>query len=495
MNIPFRKLELIDAEQAKIMMPSTGVHPQSRNSPVAVSDQGDDIRNPNVWTDSHGDIRNAKAFAALSKGKVLFVTTRNKWLQWFENKWTLCEKEEHVAFAKKCCTKILNEASSVFSERPELGRRLIQEAVNAHNLPRIQAMLKLAVSEPDMAITDRELDTNPYQLGVSNGIVDLRTGLHAENLPQNHISRYCNAEYEDDAVCPQWERFLLQIFDEDVETIESVQRLLGYTLTGLVTEEVAVICFGYGSNGKSVFSNVIFKIFGSYAITAPSTLMTTRRSDDASPRNDLASLAGARYVSVNEFQAGDRLDEQVIKMIAGREPITARFLHKEFFEFMPTFTTWVRTNHKPIITGDDDGIWRRLVMLRFGRTFSEYEKDPYLEEKLLAEKEGILQWILEGTRMYLADGLKLSPRIRAEHAKYRNESDLLGEFLSDVMEIDEEVKINQKDAYQAWGNWCQTNGFRVSAKKSFTQRLAERGFPEGKSGNYRYYVGMKIKLT
>ena len=132
-------------------------------------------------------------------------------------------------------------------------------------------------------------------------------------------------------------------------------------------------------------------------------------------------------------------------------------------------------------------------MLRFGRTFSEYEKDPYLEEKLLAEKEGILQWILEGTRMYLADGLKLSPRIRAEHAKYRNESDLLGEFLSDVMEIDEEVKINQKDAYQAWVNWCQTNGFRVSAKKSFTQRLAERGFPEGKSGNYRYYAGMKIK--
>jgi putative DNA primase/helicase len=286
---------------------------------------------------------------------------------------------------------------------------------------------------------------------------------------------------------------LNQIFQEDEETIESVQRLLGYTLTGLVTEEVLVICYGHGSNGKSVFSNVIHNIFGGYATTSPPSLLTARKADDTSPRNDLAALAGARYVSINELQAGDRLDEQVVKMLAGREPISARFLHREYFEYMPNFTAWLRTNHKPIITGGDDGIWRRLVVLAFRRKFDDDEKDPALEGKLLEERDGILQWMLEGTSKYLKDGLKLSPRIRQENAVYRKDSDLIGEFLDDVMEVDSAAKINQQTAYEEWQTWCKDNGFRVSSKKSFTQRLAERGYPEGKSGGNRYYVGLRTQ--
>jgi len=445
--------------------------------------------------ESHGDIRNAKAFASLASGELIYVTTRGRWLKWDKTRrWILCEKEEEVAFAKMCCARILGAASSIFGQDHERGKKMISQAITAHNLPRIQAMLRLAISEPDMAVTDRELDTNPYQLGVLNGVVNLKTGEHIDNQPHYYITRYCNANFEDDAVCPNWIRFLYQIFEEDEATIESVQLLLGYTLTGLVTEEIAVICYGVGSNGKSVFGNVINQILGGYSTTAASTVLTTRRSDDASPRNDLAALAGARYVSINELQAGDRLDEQVVKMIAGREPISARFLHKEFFEYMPTFTAWLRTNHKPIVTGEDDGIWRRLVLLRFNRKFSDGEKDPNLEEKLLAESQGILQWMLEGARKYFADGLRLSPRILHEHAKYRTESDLLGEFLADVMQADANAKINQNTAYEAWTNWCKLNGFRLSTKKSFTQRLAERGFPDGKSGSNRFYVGLKLQV-
>ena len=291
--------------------------------------------------------------------------------------------------------------------------------------------------------------------------------------------------------CPRWVSFLDQIFDSDVETIESVQRLLGYTLTGLVTEEVLVICHGYGSNGKSVFNNVVQRIMGGYSRTAPTSLLSARRSDDSSPRNDLAALAGARYVSVNELQAGDRLDEQVVKQLAGREAISARFLHKEFFEYMPTFTAWLRTNHKPVVTGGDDGIWRRLVLVPFKRKFEDHEKDSDLEAKLMAERDGILMWMLEGTRKYLQDGLKLSPRVRAEAAQYRKDSDRIGEFLEDIMEADAGAKINQQTAFKEWDDWSKANGFRPSSKKSFTQRLAERGYSEGKSGRERFYVGLK----
>jgi len=451
------------------------------------------IPNSTLQLESYGDIRNAKAFAQSSRGQFLFVATRESWLKWQQEQWRLCEKEEHVAAAKDVCNQILNAASAVFRENQETGKKLLQDAVTAHNLPRIMAMLKLAVSEPEMATTDKELDSDPYKLGVGNGVVDLRSGLRYFNQPEFKVTRYCNADFVEDATCPRWISFLHQIFQEDEETIKSVQRLLGYTLTGLVTEEVLVICYGHGSNGKSVFSNVIHNIFGGYATTSPPSLLTARKADDTSPRNDLAALAGARYVSINELQAGDRLDEQVVKMLAGREPISARFLHREYFEYMPNFTAWLRTNHKPIITGGDDGIWRRLVVLAFRRKFDDDEKDPDLESKLLEERDGILQWMLEGTSKYLKDGLKLSPRIRQENAVYRKDSDLIGEFLEDVMEVDSSAKINQQTAYEEWQTWCKDNGFRVSSKKSFTQRLAERGYPEGKSGGNRYYVGLRTQ--
>ena len=445
-----------------------------------------------VPLDSYGDIRNAKAFAHKWRGKLVHVTTRDAWLKWDEERWKLCEKDEHIACAKECSADILLSASAAFANDQDKGKKLIADAMAAHNLPKILAMLKMAVSEPNMAVTDRELDANSMLLGVQNGVVDLSKGQLLSNQPDMLITRYCEASFAEDMPCPRWASFLDQVFNSDTETIESVQRLLGYTLTGLVTEEVLVICFGYGSNGKSVFNNVIQRIMGGYSRTAPSTLLAARRADDSSPRNDLAALAGARYVSVNELQAGDRLDEQVVKQLAGREAIAARFLHKEFFEYMPTFTAWLRTNHKPIITGEDDGIWRRLVLIPFQRKFEAHDQDPQLEATLMKERDGILMWMLEGTRMYLKERLKLSPRIKSEAARYRKDSDLIGEFLADKTEADPNAKLNQGTLYQWFHEWCEANGLRQHSKKTFTQRLAERGFGEGRSNGVRYYHGLKM---
>ena len=441
--------------------------------------------------DSYGDMRNAKAFAHKWRGQLVHVTTRDAWLKWQDRRWGLCEKDEHIACAKECSTEILASASATFASDQEKGKKLIADAMAAHNFPKIMAMLKMAVSEPKMAVTDRELDANSMLLGVQNGVVDLSKDQLLFNQPDMLITRYCEASFAEDMPCPLWMSFLDQVFVGDEETIESVQRLLGYTLTGLVTEEVLVVCFGYGSNGKSVFNNVVQRIMGGYSRTAPPSLLAARRADDSSPRNDLAALAGARYVSVNELQAGDRLDEQVVKQLAGREAIAARFLHKEFFEYMPTFTAWLRTNHKPIITGEDDGIWRRLVLVPFQRKFEAHEQDPQLEAKLMEERDGILMWMLEGTRKYLKDGLKLSPRIKMEVASYRKDSDLIGEFLADKTEADPNAKLVQTTLYDWFQEWCKANGLRQHSKKTFTQRLAERGFGEGRSNGERYYHGLK----
>lgn len=448
---------------------------------------------PLIQLESHGDIRNSRAFANRWRDQLLYVATRDRWLRWEDGRLQLCEKEEHLSYAKSLCADLMSAATAVFNQDPDKGKRLLQDAMAAHNLPKITAMLKLAVSEPGMAVTDRELDADPYLLGLQNGVVDIRTGRLLINRPELLITRFCNASYVEAATCDRWQAFLNEVFDGDTETIECVQRLLGYSLTGLVTEEILVICYGYGSNGKSVFNNVVHRIFGGYARTAPPALLTARKPDDSGPRNDLAMISGARYVSINELQAGDRLDEQTVKLLAGREPISARFLYQELFEYMPTFTAWMRTNHKPIITGEDDGIWRRLVILPFKRKFTDEEKDPHLEEKLMAEADGILQWMLEGARKYFKDGLQLSKIIRAEHASYRKESDMLGEFLEDQTDIAIDAKENQSDLFSRWRYWCEVNGVRHGSKKTFTQRLAERGFTEARSNGGRFYTGLKLK--
>jgi putative DNA primase/helicase len=325
-------------------------------------------------------------------------------------------------------------------------------------------------------------------------VVDLRDGQYLINQPSLKITRYCNASFDVDASCTRWKIFLDEIFAHDTATIACVQRLLGCTLLGLASEEKLVICYGSGSNGKSVFSNIVHKIMGGYSITAPPSMLTTRRQGDSGPRNDLAALTGARYVSINELQAGDRLDEQVVKMIAGREPISARFLHQEFFEFTPTFTPWLRTNHKPIIYGVEEGIWRRLVLLNFGVQIPDDKKDSSLEDKLFAERDGILMWMIEGARLFLREGLCISLSMRNDLLGYRGDSDLLGEFLSDTTWASNSVadRVEQKLFYTSYRMWSAVNGSRPMAKKSFTQRLVERGYKETKSGGDRFYAGLKL---
>lgn len=442
--------------------------------------------------DSQGDIRNAKAFAQAARGEFLYVSTRDCWLRWMKDQWHICEKQEEFAKAKQVCAQMLTAAHAVWVHEPERGKRLLREAEQAHTLPRITAMLKLAISEQDMAVTDRELDRDPYLLGVRNGVVNLRAGTNHPNLPGMHITRYCNASFDAAATCERWLLFLDEIFASDAETIACVQRLLGLTLLGIPNEEVLIICYGHGANGKSVFSNVVHHIMGGYAVTAPSTLLTARRADDTGPRSDLAALAGARYVSINELQAGDRLDEQVVKAIAGREPISARFMYRDFFQFLPSFTPWLRTNHKPIITGEDDGIWRRLVMLKFGRRFTQAQQDPYLEDTLLAERNGILRWMVEGAQKYQDVGINPSTSMLAELRTYRQDSDLLGEFLADKTRSELAEQILQPLLYNCYSHWCIESGVRPISKKQFTQRLAERGFSEKKSGGKRYYVGLTL---
>ena len=440
-----------------------------------------------------GDIRNGRAYAAMHRGKLLFVKPMARWFRWNETRWAICLCGDEMEAAKETANRLFDEAARVAATDPTRGKPLLTHALQTQNLPRLEAMIRLASSEPCMVIGEAgRLDADPWLLGVKNGVVNLKTGTLLAPDPKMLITKQANAKFLPEEDCPKWMEFLNQIFNDDVETIESVQRLLGYTLTGSTTEEKMVICYGHGANGKSVFSNVVSNIIGEYFTVGPNCLLVARDKSDNSVRNDLAKLFGTRLISVNELAAGARLDEQVIKQLAGREPISARFLHKEFFDFMPTGKVWLRTNHRPIIIGEDDGIWRRLVLLHFKRKFFEEEQDIHLEEKLLQEREGILAWMVRGAVKWQQYGLVLSPTILSELRAYRTESDLLGEFLADKTTVSASGRVGQSELFLKWRSWCEECGLRAGSKTSFTRKLSERGYDEAKSNGRRFYQGLEV---
>lgn len=445
---------------------------------------------PPVDWSLQGDIRNARFFADLWNGQLAYIPERRKWMHWQSGRWAMCVAGEEIERAKETCQAIYAAAGKELAKDPEKSQRLVRDAAQAHLSQRIKAMVDLARSDPTLSVSSTRLDAHSHLLGVGNGVVDLRKAVLRPNEQGLLITRCCDANYDPEAECPRWMQFLDEAFQTDQATITSVQRLLGYTLTGLSAEEFLIFCVGFGANGKSIFGNVVAHIMGEYAKTAPSSLLAARRGDDHSPRSDLAMLDGARMVSVNELPAGMRLDEQIVKQLAGREPISARPLYGEFFTFQPRFTVWVRTNHKPIIKGDDDGIWRRVVILPFRRKFNSHEQDPYLETKLLAERDGILRWMVEGAQQYLSQGMYFSPVMQQERKKFRKDSDMLGEFLEECIVVVPGGKVEQSKLYTSWTVWCQQNGTQAGSKKTFTERMAERGFPAGKSDRKRFYLGL-----
>lgn len=440
----------------------------------------------------HGDVRNARHFTAMFIGRLLYIHGLKKWLRWSDDRWVLCNKGQEIEAAKHAAQTMMGDASASLAVDPDQGKWRVKEAVAAHHVSRIEATLKLARSEPGMSADQADLDADPTLLGVGNGVVDLKSGRLIPNRPDMLITSHCAADYDFPTACPRWIQFMAEVFAGDQATIDAVQQLLGYTLTGLNTEEIIVFCIGFGANGKSIFGNILHRVIGGYSKVAPHSLLAARRRDDHSARGDIAMLQGARLASVNELPGGMLLDEQAVKALAGREPISARQLYGEFFTFDPRFTVWVRTNHRPIVKGDDDGIWRRIVVLPFRQKFEGANRDPHLEAKLWAERNGILRWMIEGARLYLAAGnIALSPAILAEQRQYRRESDLLGEFLADCTIIDPVGRVLDKDLFNRWCRWCEGNGHRAGTKTSYTQRLAERGHAMIKSNGHRFYSGLR----
>ncbi len=282
-----------------------------------------------------------------------------------------------------------------------------QMAYTMRNLKGISSttdMLKI-----DLTVSVEDFDRHDYLLCLNNGVFDLKAGEFREHKREDLITKYTDVAYKPEAECHLWQQFLENTFLSDKELIRCVQKICGRCLTGDVSEQHFYILYGSGQNGKSVFTETLRKVLGNYAKTLEASSLLVKNNDNI--RNDIAKLKGARFVSASEPPAGRKLDEGLIKLLTGGDMVTARFLHKEFFDFKPTFKMFLITNHLPEIMGVDKGIWRRIIVIPFSVCIPDAEKDPDLLSKLTQPDalSGFLNWLIEGYKLWCQEGLEPLP--------------------------------------------------------------------------------------
>lgn len=445
---------------------------------------------------AYGDTLNGRHFAEIYRGELLYCYPRGKWLHFDGMRWSWCTESEPLQAAKATAGALLEQALEAFQNDPQSvdAKKVLAQAKDAFNLKRLQAMITCAASEPGMHIGEmNELDCDPLLLGCENGVIDLRTGDLLTPTPEQLITKSVKAQYEPDAYCPRWERFLHEVTLGDADTIDYLQKMAGYFLTGLVSEEVLHFFHGYGRNGKSVFANVLTRLLGDYVLTAPAEMLM--KKDRGSVTNDVARLVGIRLLMANETRNGQAFDDLMLKTLVSTERMSARFLYQEYFDFWPTHKILIRGNHKPLIADETDGAWRRIRLVPFDLRLNEEEVDPQLESKLMEEVEGILAWSVQGCIAWQKDGLEPSARINSASACYRTECDLVGEFLEEYT-LDPQGQISQQTLWDEWREWCQRNGVREGSKKAFTRKLEGRGIrPHGWKNSVRQYSGVRKKTS
>lgn len=362
----------------------------------------------------------------------------------------------------------------------------------------LQNAMKLMQATYTIRLTAEDLDAHKNLLCVKNGVVDLKTGMLYEHRPELHMTQLVDIEYHPDASSARWEQFLVEVMPDMPDMPPFLQRLVGYGITGEVSEHAMAIHYGRGSNGKSIFLDTLRSLFGSISSVADWSSFERKQNGAGAARPDLVRLRGARLVTVNEADARASIDEAQIKRMASGDLITARGLHQNEIEFYPNFLLQMATNAKPDIRGADEGIWRRVKLIPWTRFFAPDERDHGLAKTLLGEGEGILAWAVRGAVEWYASGLQEPLRVRNATQEYREAADILGGFIDEAahggwLVPEENKKVPSAWAYSLYKKWALTQSYSerdMLSQKAFKAALEERGFNVKRTNKGSMFLGL-----
>lgn len=438
------------------------------------------------------DLGNAKRLVAHYGEQIRYCFAWKKWLCWDGKTWSIDDDGQIIRLAKETVKRIYQEAAgeSDFNIRSNIARW----ALRSEEEKKIRAMISLAQSEEGVPISPGALDSDLFLLNCQNGTINLQTGKLMPHDPKNFITKIIPVEYNPNADYPTWIEFLDTIFNWNYDIIRFIQRAVGYSLTGSISEQCLFLLHGTGANGKSTFVKTVSKLLGDFAQASDFETFLVK-NNDSGIRNDLARMKGKRFISAVETDAGKRLAETVIKQLTGGDTISTRYLFAEFFDFIPTFKIWLAANHKPNIRGTDHAIWRRIKLIPFNVTIPDEKQDKGLDDKLKAELPGILAWAVQGCLEWQTAGLQTPDEVKNATSEYRNEMDVVGLFLDEcclVKPESTEVKTVSGKLYEVYKDWCEGNGEHALNNQKFGKRLSEKGLRSGKTSGKNWWYGIGV---
>ncbi|MCM3665541.1 phage/plasmid primase, P4 family [Mesobacillus subterraneus] len=418
-----------------------------------------------------------------------------KWYIWDGKRWREDDTNQIKQMAKHTVRMIYKEASQ--EEESEARAALSKHAVGSESRSRLEAMI--ALSESEVPILPDDMDKDQMLFNCANGVVNLETGEFLEHNREFYMNKISPIAYDPNADCPLWKKFLEDIMQDEEgnvkqELINFLQKAIGYALTGDTSEQVLFFLYGKGRNGKSTFLDTIRYLFGDYGQQTNTETFSVRKNEGA--RSDLATLKGSRLVAASESEEGARLAESLIKQLTGGEPIQARFLYGNPFVYKPEFKIFFTTNHKPIIKGSDEGIWRRIRLVPFTVTIPKEKVDKHLGDKLLQqEMSGILRWAVEGCLKWQKEGLGNPKEVQEATDDYRGEMDAVGNFLKEYCVFNDAAKCYVKDLYQKYEEWCIENGEYLLTRPKFNRKVEERGYKKNRDNKGYYFNGLGINFS
>ena len=442
---------------------------------------------------SPNDIGNADRLIARYGAILRYVELWRHWVIWDGQRWA----QDLGAGIRWHAMETQRAMERAAKDEPDADKRAKLEkwAKAQGQAARIRAMVECAEPLAGVRVTPDDLDTHPMLLNCLNGTLDLATGELREHRREDFITKLCPVEYHRDAKAPVWDYVVRTASGNDETLLAFKRRAYGYALTGATREQCFFLLYGTGSNGKSTELTAIRGTLGAdYAMHAETGTFLAQRTDGV--RNDLARLRGTRFLTAIEADAGRRLAEALIKQATGGDPITARFLFQEQFEYMPAFKLFLAVNHRPIIRGQDHALWRRVRLVPYTVTIPDADQDRDLPEKLATkeEREGILAWLVAGCADWLANGLGTPEAVTTATAAYRDDMDTLGQFIGDACMVGAQYEVTSKVLHAAYVTWCEANSERPLSKRAMGERLKERGFEQTRgTGGIRGWTGIGVR--
>jgi putative DNA primase/helicase len=402
----------------------------------------------------------ALQFAALHQRQLQYVAEWSRWYAWDGKLWKIDSTLAAFDRVKKICRDVANSV-----EKPATKDDLASAKT-------VAAVERLARSDRRLAATIEQWNSDLWLLNAQDGCIDLKTGDRWDHAWDFYHTKITTVAAEGE--CPLWMAFLRRVTNDDAELIEFLQRYLGYSLTGEVSEHVFVFLYGTGGNGKSVFINAVSQILGDYAVAAPMDMFLATHGERHP--TDIAMLHGARLVTAQETPHGRRWDEAKVKNLTGGDRLKGRFMRQDFFEFSPTHKLLMAGNEKPSLHTVDEAIRRRVLLVPFVVHIPEAERDKQLLDKLRMEHGGILRWMVEGCLKWQADGLKVPAAVRAATDDYLTAEDDFGQWLEECVEATRHDPdwASLQQLFASWRAWCERRGFAVGTVKGLAEKLGTK---------------------